>query len=162
MKFSESWLRTLVDHEAVERGTFPSADHGRPRSRRNWMPVAPQFNDVVVAQVLEVVKHPDADRLNVCQGRYRHAATPQRPSSAARRMSPSACACRAPCPVPELPGDFKLSRSPRCAASSPRACSARPKNSVLPKRRQVLLILPADAPVGQSIRQYLDLDDNVV
>ena len=29
--------------------------------------VAPPFNNVVVAQVLEVTRHPDADRLNVCR-----------------------------------------------------------------------------------------------
>ncbi len=29
--------------------------------------VAPPFSNVVVAEVLEVVKHPNADRLNVCQ-----------------------------------------------------------------------------------------------
>ena len=28
--------------------------------------VAPAFNNVVVAEVLEVVKHPNADRVNVC------------------------------------------------------------------------------------------------
>jgi phenylalanyl-tRNA synthetase beta chain len=30
-------------------------------------PVAPPFTNVVVAEVLEVAKHPNADRLNVCQ-----------------------------------------------------------------------------------------------
>jgi phenylalanyl-tRNA synthetase beta chain len=30
-------------------------------------PVAPPFNNVVVAEIREIVKHPDADRLNVCQ-----------------------------------------------------------------------------------------------
>jgi phenylalanyl-tRNA synthetase beta chain len=30
-------------------------------------PVAPPFSNVVVAEVLEVAKHPNADRLNVCK-----------------------------------------------------------------------------------------------
>jgi phenylalanyl-tRNA synthetase beta chain len=50
-------------------------------------PVAPH-SSVVVAQVLEVVKHPDADRLNVCQ--VDTGSGSRRPSSAARPMSPSA------------------------------------------------------------------------
>ena len=32
-------------------------------------PVAPAFSHVVVAEVLEVARHPNADRLNVCQVR---------------------------------------------------------------------------------------------
>ena len=38
-------------------------------------------------------------------------------------------------------------------------CSA--KELGIAEEASGLLILPADAPVGQLIRQYLDLDDNV-
>ena len=66
MKFSESWLRTLVDtklssEELSHLLTMAGLEV------EGLEPVAPQFNDVVIALVLEVVKHPDADRLNVCK-----------------------------------------------------------------------------------------------
>ena len=52
-------------------------------------PVAPPFDKVVVAEVLSVEKHPDADRLNVCQvdvgaGEPLH-----------HRLRRAECACRA-------------------------------------------------------------------
>ena len=66
MKFSESWLRTLVNptlssEELSHLLTMAGLEV------EDMAPVAPVFHSVVVAQVLEVVKHPDADRLNVCQ-----------------------------------------------------------------------------------------------
>ena len=64
MKFSESWLRTFVNptisgdafsHLLTMAGLEVEEEEG----------VAPSFTMVVVAHVLEVTKHPDADRLNV-------------------------------------------------------------------------------------------------
>ena len=66
MKFSESWLRTLVAPElSSEELSHLLTMAGLEVEELD--PVAPQFNDVVVAHVLEVTKHPDADRLNVCK-----------------------------------------------------------------------------------------------
>ena len=66
MKFSESWLRTLVAPElSSEALSHLLTMAGLEVEELD--PVAPQFNDVVVAHVLEVTKHPDADRLNVCK-----------------------------------------------------------------------------------------------
>src|SRR5487761_2082763 len=65
MRISENWLRTLVDpainqdelsHQLTMSGIEVEAIH----------PVAAPFEKVVVAQVLSLEKHPDADRLNVC------------------------------------------------------------------------------------------------
>ena len=64
MKFSESWLRTLVNpslssealaHLLTMAGLEVEESAG----------VAPAFDKVVVAQVLSKEKHPDADRLNL-------------------------------------------------------------------------------------------------
>ena len=66
MKFSENWLRTWVNpdlssEELAHALTMAGLEVEALES------VAPAFNHVVVAEVLEVVKHPNADRLNVCQ-----------------------------------------------------------------------------------------------
>jgi phenylalanyl-tRNA synthetase beta chain len=157
MKFSESWLRTLVDpklssdelsHLLTMAGLEVEA----------LDPVAPEFNDVVVAQVLEVNKHPDADRLNVCKvdtGRGE-------PTTIVCGAPNVAVGLRVPCALPgaKLPGDFTIKIAKvRGIESSGMLCSA--KELGIAEEASGLLILPNDAPVGQSIRQYLELDDNL-
>jgi phenylalanyl-tRNA synthetase beta chain len=156
MKFSESWLRTLVDTElSSEELSHLLTMAGL--EVEGLEPVAPQFNDVVVAQVLEVVKHPDADRLNVCKvdtGRGE-------PTAIVCGAPNVAVGLRVPCALPgaRLPGDFVIKIAKvRGIESSGMLCSA--KELGIAEEASGLLILPADAPVGQSIRQYLDLDDN--
>lgn len=157
MKFSESWLRTLVDTKlSSEELSHLLTMAGLEVEALD--PVAPQFNDVVVAHVLEVVKHPDADRLNVCKvdtGRGE-------PTTIVCGAPNVAVGLRVPCALPgaRLPGDFTIKLAKvRGIESSGMLCSA--KELGIAEEASGLLILPADAPVGQSIRQYLDLDDNV-
>jgi phenylalanyl-tRNA synthetase beta chain len=66
MQFSENWLRTMVNPKM----TSDELSHLLTMSGlevEEVEPVAPPFNNVVVAEIREIVKHPDADRLNVCQ-----------------------------------------------------------------------------------------------
>ena len=156
MKFSESWLRTLVDTPL----TSDELSHLLTMAGlevEGLEPVAPQFNDVVVAHVLEVVKHPDADRLNVCKvdtGRGE-------PTTIVCGAPNVAVGLRVPCALPgaKLPGDFTIKIAKvRGIESSGMLCSA--KELGIAEEASGLLILPADAPVGQSIRDYLELDDN--
>ncbi len=157
MKFSESWLRTLVDPKL----TTEALSHLLTMAGlevEDLAPVAPAFNDVVVAQVLEVVKHPDADRLNVCQVDIGNG-QPQQIVCGAPNV---AVGLKVPCALPgaELPGDFKIKVAKvRGIESSGMLCSA--KELGIAEEASGLLILPSDAPVGQSIRQYLELDDHV-
>ncbi len=157
MKFSESWLRTLVDPKL----TSEELSHLLTMAGlevEDLAPVAPAFNQVIVAQVLEVVKHPNADRLNVCQVDI-GTGTPQQIVCGAPNV---AVGLKVPCALPgaELPGDFKIKVAKvRGIESSGMLCSA--KELGIAEETSGLLVLPADAPVGQSIRQYLELDDNV-
>jgi len=157
MKFSESWLRTLVAPElSSEELSHLLTMAGLEVEELD--PVAPQFNDVVVAHVLEVTKHPDADRLNVCKvdtGRGE-------PTIIVCGAPNVAVGLRVPCALPgaRLPGDFVIKIAKvRGIESSGMLCSA--KELGIAEEASGLLILPVDAPVGQSIRQYLDLDDNL-
>jgi phenylalanyl-tRNA synthetase beta chain len=157
MKFSESWLRTLVDPKL----TSAELSHLLTMAGlevEELDPVAPAFDNVVVAHVLEVVKHPDADRLNVCQVDT-GSGTPTTIVCGAPNV---AVGLKVPCALPgaNLPGDFTIKIAKvRGIESSGMLCSA--KELGIAEEASGLLILPADAPVGQSIRQYLDLDDNV-
>ena len=115
------------------------------------------FEKVVVAEVLSLAKHPDADRLNVCQVNV-GGETLQIVCGA----SNVAAGLKVPCAMvgATLPGGLAIKQAKlRGVESSGMLCSA--KELGLAEEAQGLLILPADAPVGQSIRQYLDLDDQL-
>jgi len=65
MKISEAWLREWAN---------PDLDSAALAHRLTMLglevdslePVAPEFTDVVVGKVLEITRHPNADRLQVC------------------------------------------------------------------------------------------------
>jgi len=66
MQFPESWLREFCDppigtDELADRLTMAGLEVESLRK------VAPPFHGVVVARVLSVAPHPDADRLRVCE-----------------------------------------------------------------------------------------------
>ena len=66
MQFSENWLRRFVDPKL----TSDELSHLLTMAGlevEEIDPVAPPFSNIVVAEVREVQRHPDADRLNVCQ-----------------------------------------------------------------------------------------------
>ena len=66
MQFPESWLRTFCNPDlSTQQLSDLLTMAGLEVEELD--PVAPPFTGVVVAQVLEVSKHPDADRLNVCK-----------------------------------------------------------------------------------------------
>lgn len=163
MQFSESWLRTLVDPD-------PSTDalaHALTMSGlevEETDPVAPPFTGVVVAKVLEVARHPDADRLNVCQV---DAGTGETLTivCGAPNVAPGIkvpCATVGAALPPAEPGaapfQIKIGKL-RGVQSFGMLCSARELK--LSEDHGGLMILPEDAPVGMNIREYLDLDDTV-
>src|SRR5210317_1656528 len=66
MKISESWLREWVNPDIntealVEQLTIAGLEVDGVE------PAAGEFTDVVIAEVIEVKPHPDADKLRVCQ-----------------------------------------------------------------------------------------------
>ncbi|MDQ5905860.1 MAG: phenylalanyl-tRNA synthetase beta chain, partial [Pseudomonadota bacterium] len=158
MKFSESWLRTFVDPtlsgEALSHLLTMAGLEVEEEET-----VAPAFNNVVVAQVLDVNKHPDADRLNICRVDIGDG-TPKQIVCGAPNV---AAGLKVPCALvgAELPGNFviKLAKV-RGIESSGMLCSA--KELGIAEDASGLLVLPADAPVGQSIRDYLDLNDRLL
>ena len=157
MKFSENWLRTFVDpklssealsHLLTMAGLEVEAVE----------PVAPAFNNVVVAEVLEIVKHPNADKLNVCQVNVGEAQSLTIVCGAAN----VAVGVKVPCARigAVLPGDFVIKQAKvRGVESFGMLCSD--KELGLADESQGLWLLPSDAPVGKSLREYLDLDDKI-
>ena len=158
MKFSESWLRSFVNPN-LTGNDFTHLLTMAGLEVEEEETVAPFFESVVVAQVLEVTKHPDADRLNVCRVDI-GGGTIQQIVCGAPNVAPG---LKVPCALPgaSLPGDFKIKIAKvRGIESSGMLCSA--KELGIAEDASGLLVLPADAPVGQNIRSFLDLDDRLL
>ena len=158
MKFSESWLRSFVN-PVVSGGEFSHLLTMAGLEVEEEESVAPFFDKVVVAHVLEVKKHPDADRLNVCRVDIGHAQVHQIVCGAPN-VAPG---LKVPCALPgaSLPGDFKIKVAKvRGIESSGMLCSA--KELGITEDASGLLVLPTDAPAGEDIRRYLDLDDRLL
>ncbi len=158
MKFSESWLRSFVN-PTVSGDEFSHLLTMAGLEVEEEESVAPTFNHIVVAHVLEVNKHPDADRLNVCRVDI-GSGEPQQIVCGAPNVAPG---LKVPCALPgaNLPGDFKIKIAKvRGIESSGMLCSA--KELGITEDASGLLVLPADAPIGEDIRAYLDLDDRLL
>ena len=157
MKFSENWLRTWVNpalsSEALANVLTMAGLEVEAMER-----VAPVFNNVVVAEVLEVVKHPNADRLNVCQVNVGEA----HPLTIVCGAANVAVGVKVPCARigAVLPGDFVIKQAKvRNIESFGMLCSA--KELGLAQASEGLFLLPGDAPVGKNLREYLELDDKL-
>ncbi|MEO6921091.1 MAG: phenylalanine--tRNA ligase subunit beta [Collimonas sp.] len=160
MQFSESWLRSMVDPKM----TSDELSHLLTMSGlevEEVEPVAPPFTNIVVGLVLETAKHPNADRLNVCQvdvGTGTHlnivcGAPNVRPGI---KVPCAMVGAILPPGADGKPFEIKLGQL-RGVESQGMLCSARELK--LSEDHGGLLELPEDAPVGQNFRDYYELND---
>jgi phenylalanyl-tRNA synthetase beta chain len=165
MQFPESWLREfcnpdLTTQQLADLLTMSGMEVEELR------PVAPAFHGIVVAEILEADSHPNADKLRVCKvdaGVH----SPNGPLQIVCGAPNARVGIRVPLALvgAELPpGDdgkpfaIKVGKL-RGVESFGMLCSARELK--LAEDHGGLLELPADAPVGQDIRQFLNLDDTL-
>ena len=163
MQFSESWLRQYVN-PALDSGALGHAMTMAGLEVEEQHSVAPAFTKIVIAQILSAEQHPDADRLRVCKV---DAGTGQElqivcgaPNARAGIKIPCAMV-GAELPPAEAGGKpfmIKVGKL-RGVESQGMLCSGRELG--LGDDHEGILELPADAPVGQDIREYLDLDDQI-
>ncbi|BBQ50195.1 phenylalanine--tRNA ligase subunit beta [Acinetobacter pittii] len=158
MKISENWLRTWVN-PAIDSETLSDQLTMLGLEVDELAPVAKPFTGVVVGEVLTVEQHPDADRLRVTTVNIGSGEPLQivcgAPNVRAGMKAPVATIGAV------LPGDFKIKKGKlRGVESQGMLCGA--SEIDLEDKIDGLLELPADAPVGINIREYLKLDDNVL
>ncbi|MGI9273155.1 MAG: phenylalanine--tRNA ligase subunit beta [Woeseiaceae bacterium] len=155
MKIAESWLREWVDpdldtdalaHQLTMTGHEVDAIDREGDA----------LDGVVIAEILEFEKHPDADRLNVCQVSDGSGETLEivcgAPNVFVGMRSPLAK------PGVTLPNGLKLRKSKiRGVVSNGMLCSA--VELGLGDESDGIISLPADAPVGDSLTSFLKLPD---
>ncbi|HEX8978123.1 MAG TPA: phenylalanine--tRNA ligase subunit beta [Parasulfuritortus sp.] len=158
MQFSEAWLRSLVN-PALDTDQLCHLMTMAGLEVEDAVPVAPAFSHVVVAEILTAEKHPNADRLQVCTVDVGGAEPLQIVCGApnARAGLRTACAMVGA----ELPGEFKIKQAKvRSVESFGMLCSA--KELGIAEAADGIMELPADAPVGTTLREYLDLGDKLI
>lgn len=123
-------------------------------------PVAAAFSGVLVAEVLDVQSHPDADKLRVCtvnDGQQTLQVVCGAPNVRAGLKVPYA-SVGAELPGAEAGKSFRIKKAKlRGIESSGMLCSAAELG--LSDAADGLYELPVDAPVGADIRDYLNLND---
>ena len=162
MQFPESWLRefcnpSLTTQQLADTLTMAGLEV------EELDPVAPPFIGIVVGEIKEAVQHPDADRLRVCKvdvgGPELLNIVCGAPNARVGIKVPCATV-GAELPPGEDGKPFKIKIGKlRGVESYGMLCSA--KELKLADDNGGLLELPADAPLGQNIREYLNLDDTL-
>ncbi|HEV2219298.1 MAG TPA: phenylalanine--tRNA ligase subunit beta [Casimicrobiaceae bacterium] len=158
MRFSERWLRTLVDPPLDTAGLCDAMTMAGLEVE-DVAAAAPPFSGVVVARIESVERHPDADRLRVCAvdvGR------PERLTIVCGAPN-AAAGLIVPCAVDgaQLPGSLVVRRTNmRGVESQGMLCSARELG--LSEDAGGLLELPATLAPGRDLRQAIALDDALI
>ena len=162
MQFSESWLRQYVNPDL----TTEQLSHALTMAGlevEETRPLAPPFSNVVVAEILEATQHPDADRLRVCKvnaGGDTLQIVCGAPNARVGIKIPCALVGAQLPPAEEggKPFAIKLGKL-RGVESQGMLCSGNELG--VPQEADGIMELPADAPVGTNIRDYLKLDDTI-
>ena len=156
MKFSIAWLREYVNLEIsvqdlVDQLTMAGLEVD------GMEPAAAEFSNVVVAEILEVNEHPDADKLFVClvdNGFKKLQVVCGAPNVRVGIKVPFA---RVGAVFPEL----KVKKAKlRGVESNGMLCSERELG--ISDNHEGLMELAFDAPVGKDVREHLNLDDIIV
>lgn len=125
---------------------------------------APPFEGVIVAEILEATRHPQADKLQVCKVAVG--------DDVASRAAPLQIVCGAANARAglrtalaqvgaSLPGGVAIKAAKlRGVESAGMLCSA--KELGLAETSEGIVELPTDAPLGRSVRDYLMLDDELL
>jgi phenylalanyl-tRNA synthetase beta chain len=158
MRFSESWLRNWVNppvdsHHLSDQLSMAGLEVDAVT------PAAPDFSGVVVGLVTTAEPHPEATKLHVCTVDVGGPAPLKIVCGAAN----VAAGQRVPVAVigAVLPGDLKIKRARlRGIESFGMICSA--KELGLAETSEGIMVLPADAPVGRDVRDWLGLDDRCI
>ena len=154
MKFSENWLRSHVPTSA-SRNELAATLTAIGLEVEEVTPLGESLAGVVVARIVEVARHPEADRLQVCKV---DAGTGQllqivcgAPNARAGLVAPLAT-------VGANVGGIAIKAARlRGVESNGMLCSARELG--LDADASGLLELPSDAPVGAPLADYLGLPD---
>lgn len=158
MKISWNYLQSFFDEPldrplVLERLTMAGLEV------EDEIDLAPNFSGIVVGEVTECERHPDADKLSLCKVNIGAAESLQIICGASNVK----VGVKVPCATvgAVLPGNFKIAeRKMRGVTSYGMLCSG--EEIGCPNGIDGLYLLASDAPLGVDIRKYLDLNDSII
>ena len=163
MQFPESWLREFCNPSITTQALADTLTMAGLEVEE-LQAVAPPFTGIVVGEIKEAVQHPDADRLRICQVDVGQGALLNIVCGAPNARVGIKIPCAmvgAELPPGEDGKPFKIKVGKlRGVESQGMLCSA--KELKIADDHGGLLEFPADAPLGQNIRDYLNLDDTLM
>ena len=162
MQFPESWLREfcnppLTTQQLADTLTMAGLEV------EELKPVAPPFTKIVVGEIKSATKHPNADKLQVCevdvgQGALLNIVCGAPNARVGIKVPCAKVGAELPPGEDGKPFLIKVGQL-RGVESQGMLCSARELK--LSEEHGGLLELAFDAPLGQDIRQHLNLDDTL-
>ncbi|WOH38683.1 phenylalanine--tRNA ligase subunit beta [Thalassotalea fonticola] len=154
MKFSESWLREWVN-PAISSDELAHQITMAGLEVDGVDPVAGEFTNVVVGEVVECGQHPDADKLQVTKVNVGNEVVDIVCGAKNCRLGLKVAVAKVGA---VLPGNFKIKKAKlRGVPSHGMLCSE--SEIGLAESSDGILELPVDAPIGTCIREYLKLND---
>lgn len=164
MKVSFKWLKDYVDidispEELAEKLTAAGVTVETIHYLNKGV------DNVVVGQVLEAQKHPNAEKLSLCRvttdGTNEYQVVCGAPNVRTGQKIPFALVGA------KLPGGVKIKKAKlRGTESQGMICSAKElgmdEEGLSPEEKDGILVLEADAPLGADVVQYLNLDDCIL
>jgi len=162
MQFPESWLREFCNPDLSTQQLADTLTMAGLEVEA-LEPVAPPFTHIVVGEIKEAVQHPNADRLRVCQvdvgqGSLLNIVCGAPNARVGIRVPCALVGAQLPPGEDGKPFLIKVGKL-RGVESQGMLCSA--KELQIADDHGGLLELPLDAPLGQNIRQVLNLDDTL-
>ncbi len=157
MKISEQWIKQWVNlDQGIDKTVSQLTMLGLEVD--DVLPAAGEFSGVVVAEITDCQPHPNADKLQICavnDGKNTLQIVCGAPNARTGIKVPLAQVGAV------LPGNFKIKKSKlRGEESAGMLCSE--VELGLSDEGSGLMELPADAPVGESVRDYLQLKDTII
>jgi len=159
MKLPISWLKDYMNIDGIDNAAYT---HGMTMSGSIVEGIenpAAEISNVVVGRVLKVEKHPDADKLVVCQVDVGEDAPIQIVTGAPNVFEGAVV------PVAKhkstLPGGVKITKGKLRGVESFGMMCSTDELAMSDERATGILILPEDMKIGEDIVTALNLDENV-
>ena len=159
MRLPLSWLKDYMNTDGIENAEYMHKMTMSGSIVGGIENAADEFKNVVTGKILKIEKHPDADKLVVCQVDVGEDAPIQIVTGATNVFEGAVV------PVAKhkstLPGGVKITKGKLRGVESFGMMCSTDELGISEERATGILILSDDTPIGEDITKVLGLDENV-